>query len=307
MLEKIEPIGVFDSGIGGLSVLKQLIRFLPFENYVYLGDTARVPYGNKSDTIVKQYAKDCTKFLLSKNVKLIVVACNTVSAVALNSVQKLAGEVSVIGMIQPAAAAAIHSTNNGRIGIIGTRATIQSDAYSKAINDLVSVQNRIGTRAHTYSKIKISDFDSIEDNDNSKDFVQVFSQECPLFVPLVEEGFLHHQATELIAKEYLQKLIAENIDTLVLGCTHYPMLSQLLRNIMPNVTQIDSGEHSAVAALRLLATRSLLSDESTYNTANHNIVRHNIKFYVTDYPNHFYELSKNLLGFGIDTPELISL
>jgi len=273
MKKILSPIGVFDSGIGGLSVLKQLIRFLPYENYVYLGDTARVPYGNKSDATVKQYAEDCAKFLLSKNVKLIVVACNTVSAVALNAVQKLANEIPVIGMIQPAAAAAVRSTNNGKIGIIGTRATIQSNAYSKAIYEL-----------------------------SPENSVQVFSQECPLFVPLVEEGFLHHQATKQIADEYLQKLIAEGIDVLVLGCTHYPMLSQLLRDIMPNVMQIDSGEHSAVSALRLLATQSLLADEGKDCA-----IKHSIDFHVTDYPNHFYELSKNLLGFGIDTPELISL
>ena len=279
------PIGVFDSGIGGLSVLKQLHRFLPSENYVYLGDTARVPYGNKSDATVKQYAEDCTKFLLGKNVKLIVVACNTVSAVALNAVQKLAGEIPVIGMILPAAVAAIQSTNNGKIGIIGTRATIQSNAYSKAIYELATKQNIEN-----------------KNNANSKNSVEVFSQECPLFVPLVEEGFLNHQATKLIAEEYLQKLIAEKIDTLVLGCTHYPMLSQLLRDIVPSVVQIDSGEHSAVSVLRLLATQSLLCEENKDYT-----VKHNIQFYVTDYPNHFYELSKKLLGFGIETPELINL
>ena len=273
MLENINSIGVFDSGIGGLSVLKQLMRFLPHENYVYLGDTARVPYGNKSNATVKQYAEDCTRFLLGKNVKLIVVACNTVSAVALNAVQQLAGNIPVIGMILPAATAAIRSTNNGKIGIIGTRATIKSNAYAEAIFELAP--------------------------ENS---VQIFSQECPLFVPLVEEGFLHHQATKQIAEEYLQKLIAEKIDTLVLGCTHYPMLSQLLRDIMPNVMQIDSGEHSAVSSLRLLAAQLLLADEDPTHTK-----KPSIEFYVTDYPNHFYELSKNLLGFEIDTPQLINL
>lgn len=273
MLEKTAPIGVFDSGIGGLSVLKQLIRFLPYENYVYLGDTARVPYGNKSDNTVRQYAEDCTKFLLEKNVKLIVIACNTVSAVALDTVKQLAGETLVIGMIQPAVNAAVISTNNNRIGIIGTRATINSKAYSNAILELDTAKK-----------------------------IEVFSQECPLFVPLVEEGFLHHSATKQIAEEYLTKLIKENIDTLVLGCTHYPMLSSLIHDIMPDAIQIDSGEHAAVSALHLLTDKKLLAEERTEY-----IGKHKIQFYVTDYPHHFYSLSQSLLGFNIDSPQLIAL
>ncbi|MDR0927977.1 MAG: glutamate racemase [Ignavibacteria bacterium] len=273
MMNKTAPIGVFDSGIGGLSVLKQLIRFLPYENYVYLGDTARVPYGNKSNTTVKQYATDCASFLLSKKVKLIVVACNTVSAVALQSVKDIAVDVPVIGMIEPAAAAALHSTNNGRIGVIGTRATIASNSYKNAIIGLAP--------------------------DNA---VQVYSQECPLFVPLVEEGMMQHPASHIIAEEYLSLLISQKVDTLVLGCTHYPLLSPLIRDIMPNTSQIDSGEHSAVAALRLLADNQSLADER-----KEFLLKHNIEFYVTDYPSHFHAMSQNFLGFEIDTPQLVEL
>ena len=272
-MDKLSSIGVFDSGIGGLSVLKQLIRFIPSESYIYLGDTARVPYGNKSDKVVKQYAKECTDFLLHKGVKLIVVACNTVSSVALDDVRNIAGNIPVIGMVRPAAEAAIRTTNNKKIGIIGTRSTIQSKSYLNAILELAGGEN-----------------------------IKVFSQTCPLFVPLVEEGFVNHIATKQIASEYLSNLIDENIDTLVLGCTHYPMLAQLIKDIIPNVNQIDSGENAAVSALRLLAEKNLLLDESKGL-----IQKHKIEFYVTDEPNHFYKLSQQLLGFTIDSPNHIIL
>ncbi len=267
-----DAIGVFDSGIGGLSVLKQLVRFLPFENYIYLGDTARVPYGSKSVSIVQHYAEECTNFLKSKNVKLIVVACNTVSAVALEVVRKIAGDIPVIGMIQPAASAALRSTKNNKIGIIGTRATITSNAYAEAIEAIAG------------------------------NAVKVVSEPTPLFVPLVEEGMLSNKATKLIVEEYLHKFIDENIDTLVLGCTHYPLLSRIILDILPNVTQIDSGEHAAVNALKLLAKRKILQEE-TQTFA----IKHNIEFYVTDIPSHFYEQAQNFLGFAVDEPKEINL
>ena len=266
-------IGVFDSGIGGLSVLKQLIRFLPFEKYIYLGDTGRVPYGNKSNNTLQQYALECTKFLIEKNVKLIVVACNTVSAVALETVKTIAKDIPVIGMIQPAAKAALHSTKNNKIGIIGTRATITSNKYLDTIKQLTTSKS-----------------------------VNVFSQACPLFVPLVEEGMIDNPAARLIVKEYLQKLIDANIDTLILGCTHYPLLSHLFLELMPNVIQIDTGEQAAVTALRLLAEQNLLQPERQEYS-----IKYNIKFYVTDIPNQFYELAQRFLGFAVDTPEFISL
>ncbi len=266
-------IGVFDSGIGGLSVLKQLIRFLPFENYIYLGDTGRVPYGNKSNNTLQQYAKECTNFLIDKNVKLIVVACNTVSAVALETVKNIAKGIPVIGMIYPAAKAALHSTKNNKIGIIGTRATIASNAYLNTINQITN-----------------------------KNSIKVISQECPLLVPLVEEGMLEHPATKLIVKDYLQKLINENVDTIILGCTHYPLLTRNFLEIMPNVIQIDTGEQAAVTALRLLAENKLLKPERQEFA-----IKYNIKFYVTDIPNQFYELAHKFLGFAVDTPEFITL
>lgn len=271
-MDRTKPIGVFDSGIGGLSVLKQFIKFLPFERYIYLGDTARVPYGNKSYQIVEQYARQSTEFLLEKGVKLIVVACNTVSSIALEAIEKIA-DVPVIGMIEPAVDAALRETNNKKIGIIGTRATIASNAYLNAI------KSKIGN-----------------------DDIQVLAKACPLFVPLVEEGLLRHSATELIATEYLEEFIEKDIDTLILACTHYPLLNELIRNILKDVNLIDSGENAAVLAIRLLAEQKALID-----IKNQFVRKPNIDFYVTDVPSTFYDLAQRFLGFSVDKPNKISL
>ena len=269
---KSAPIGVFDSGIGGLSVLKQFVKFLPQESYIYLGDTARVPYGNRSTEKVSQYASDCTDVLLSKGVKLIVAACNTVSSVALKTVVEKSGDIPVIGMINPAAVTALRATVNKKIGVIGTRATISSSAYSKAIKNL-----------------------------SGKNDVEVYSQSCPLFVPLVEEGMRHHRATREIAEEYLASLKAKAVDTIVLGCTHYPLLIPLIMDIMPGVTLIDSGESAAVTALRLLAEEKKLIDEKdTF------VEKPRVDFLITDLPALFYENAAEFLGFEIDHPKIIN-
>lgn len=268
-----DAIGVFDSGIGGLSVLRQFIRFLPFEKYIYLGDTARVPYGNKSPSIVQQYAKESTEFLLDKNVKMIVVACNTVSSVALETVREMAGDIPVIGMIQPASVAALRATVNGKIGVIGTRGTIASNTYYNEIFKLANGEE-----------------------------VKVFQKACPLFVPLVEEGWVRHPVARAVAEEYLNDLKKENVDTLVLGCTHYPLLSQLISEIMPGIAQIDSGEHASVTALRMLAESKLLVEES-----HEFVFKPDISFYVTDVPSVFYELTQQFLGFPVDGPRKIML
>lgn len=272
LMDKSSPIGVFDSGIGGLSVLKQFIRLLPSEQYIYLGDTARVPYGNKSNETVNRYAKDCTEFLLKKDVKLIIVACNTVSAVALETIKSIAGNIPVIGMIAPAVNGALRTTVNGKIGVIGTRATINSNTYEKSIKTV-----------------------------NQSDF-EVFSQECPLFVPFVEEGLINHPATKLIAEDYLKKLKDYGIDTLILGCTHYPLLNKLIMEILPNVNLIDTGEHAAINAIRLLAENNMLGEEM-----NNMLSNHKIEFYVTDVPTLFFEIAKKFLGFSVESPTLIKM
>jgi len=266
-------IGIFDSGLGGLSVLKQFIRFLPNESYIYIGDTARVPYGNKSPETVAKYAAECTEFLLKRDVKLIVAACNTVSSVALDTVINVAGDVPVVGMIKPGANAALRATINNKIGIIGTRATIASKSYQNEIEKISNVKT-----------------------------VSSYPQACPLFVPFVEEGLQNSPAAKILAEDYLCKLRNEGIDTLILACTHYPLLSHLIQEIMPGINLIDSGEHASVSSLRLLAELKLLRDESEKF-----IDKPDIKFYVSDLPQNFYQQAQSFLGFDVGTPELIVL
>lgn len=251
-----QPIGVFDSGIGGLTVVRALTRQLPNENIVYFGDTARVPYGPKSPEVVREYAGQDTEVLLRHNVKLIVIACNTVSAVALDVVQKRA-KIPVVGVILPGAAAAVNASRKKRIGVIGTLGTINSNAYVHAIRQL----------------------------DPS---VQVFSQPCPLFVPFAEEGWTDHKATELVAKEYLFPLTLEKIDTLVLGCTHYPLLKGVCSKVLhDSVTMIDSGEEAAATVAEML-NREKIQNQST--------MKPNLRFFVSDIPHKFSEVGERFLG-----------
>jgi len=250
------PIGVFDSGIGGLTVVRALTRRLPHENIVYFGDTARVPYGPKSPQVVREYAQQDTDVLLGHDVKVIVIACNTVSAVALDVVQKRA-KVPVVGVILPGAEAAVRETRKKRVGVIGTLGTIHSNAYTNAIRHLDST-------------------------------MQVFPQPCPLFVPLAEEGWTDHKATELIAKEYLFPLTLEKIDTLVLGCTHYPILREVIDRVLHHsVTLIDSGEATALAVEKLVKDHGL---------ENPSTLKPNLQFFVSDIPHKFTEVGERFLG-----------
>lgn len=251
-----KPIGVFDSGIGGLTVVHALTTRMPHENIVYFGDTARVPYGPKSPQVVREYAGQDVDFLISKDVKMVVIACNTVSAVALDIVQKHA-RVPVMGVIIPGSAAAVAATRKKRIGIIGTRATVNSNAYTNAVRQMDAG-------------------------------VQVFAQECPLFVPLAEEGWVDHKVTDIVAKEYLFPLKAEKIDTLILGCTHYPLLRRAIAAAVDgNVTLIDSGEATAVEVERIIDEKGL---------RNPSRQKPNLQFYVSDVPAKFAEVGERFLG-----------
>jgi glutamate racemase len=251
-----KPIGVFDSGIGGLTVVHALTRRLPHENIVYFGDTARVPYGPKSPQVVREYAAQDVDFLISKDVKMVVIACNTVSSVALDVVQKHA-KMPVVGVILPGATAAIEATRKKRIGIIGTRATVNSNAYTNALRQL--------------------------DGE-----VQVFAQECPLFVPLAEEGWIDHKVTDAVAKEYLFPLKQEKIDTLILGCTHYPILKRAIATVMDSsVTLIDSGEAAALEVERVLDEKGLRNPSKE---------QPNLQFFVSDIPAKFTEVGERFLG-----------
>lgn len=251
-----KPIGVFDSGIGGLTVVRSLIQRLPHENIVYFGDTARVPYGPKSAQVVREYAGQDADFLLSHDVKMIVVACNTVSAVAMDVVQKRA-KLPVTGVIIPGAKMAVAATRKRRVGVIGTITTILSNAYTNAIRQM--------DRAIT-----------------------VIGKACPLFVPLVEEGWLDHTASELITKEYLFPLKLEKIDTLVLGCTHYPLLKNLIKKVMGDaLTLIDSGEAAAVEI------EKILDGDNLRNTSKQ---KGNVQFFLSDMPHKFAEIGERFLG-----------
>ncbi len=251
-----KPIGVFDSGIGGLTVVRAMMRLLPHENIVYFGDTARVPYGPKSPQVVREYAAQDTDFLVSHKVKMIVIACNTVSSVALEVVQKHS-KVPVVGVIFPGAEAAVKATTKKRIGVIGTVGTIASGAYTNAIRQF--------------------DPEAV-----------VVGQACPLFVPLAEEGWIDHKATELIAKEYLFPLKLQKIDTLVLGCTHYPILRRVIQNEFDaSVTLIDSGEATAHVVGGVLDEHGL---------RNPSMEKANVQFFVSDIPHKFAEVGERFLG-----------
>jgi len=251
-----KPIGVFDSGIGGLTVVRALAKRLPRERIVYFGDTARVPYGPKSMEVVKQYALQDAAFLMTKDVKMIVVACNTVSAVALDEVANHFA-LPVLGVIQPGARSAVVSTKNKKVGVIGTVGTIASCAYTDAIHN----------------------FDSS---------IEVTAQACPLFVPLVEEGLADHPAAALLAHDYLKPLVNHQIDTLVLGCTHYPLLKHTIEKVVgPGVTLIDSAEATAGEVERLLTEKGLLSPDS-------GSLRH--EFFVSDLPRRFREIGERFFG-----------
>jgi glutamate racemase len=252
-------IGVFDSGIGGLTVLKEVIRVLPLEDTIYLGDTARVPYGTKSSVVVTRYAKENAQFLVEREIKFLVIACNTASALALPSLKEKFS-VPMIGVIEPGVKGAIQATKSKRIGVIGTEGTINSGAYQETIHRL-------------------------------EPSIQVFGRPCPLFVPLVEEGWVNNQITKLTAESYLKDLREGNIDTLILGCTHYPVLKKTIEEIMGSeVTLVDSAYETAKEVSTILKEKGLL--KSTSKGPLH-------KFYVTDLPGRFIRVARKFLNEGL--------
>lgn len=259
------PIGVFDSGVGGLTVVRALMERLPFENIIYFGDTARVPYGVKSPETITQYAAEITKFLLQRGVKLLIVACNTMAAVASDTIMNLS-PVPVLDVIDAGARTAVAETRNKHVGVIGTPATINSNAYARAMHR--------------------------HDPD-----IRIFSQACPLFVPLVEEGWWNHPVTRLTAQEYLRPVMAEHVDTLVLGCTHYPLIKPLLQEIVgPEMSLVDSADAMADITANLLTSRNLENQERTPPI---------YQFFVTDVPYHFQTIGEGFLGRTLSHVELV--
>lgn len=249
-------IGIFDSGVGGLTVLKEIIHVLPQEDTIYLGDTARVPYGTKSPETVTRYARQIARFLVDKGIKLLVVACNTATAVALDS---LSAEfpIPVVGVVEPGARRAVEVTKRGKIGVIGTEGTIRSGAYTRAIKEIDPA-------------------------------VEVITRPCPLFVPLVEEGWTDDDVAELVARRYLEPLTESGIDTLVLGCTHYPLLKRTISRVMGDgVTLVDSARETARTVHGILERTGSLRPESERG------IHH---FYVTDVPAGFVRVGNRFLG-----------
>jgi glutamate racemase len=261
------PVGIFDSGIGGLTVARAIYERLPHESTIYFGDTARVPYGPKSPETVKRYSLEILRWLLDQNVKAVVVACNTSTAHALRDMQQ-ASAVPVLGVIKPGARAAIASGQEGPIGVIGTAGTIASDAYNRAIQALAPG-------------------------------VQVVQRACPLFVPLVEEGWFDHAATQLVAADYLRELREACVRSLVLGCTHYPLLKPLLQRVMgPEVKLIDSGEATAAALETILVDKGLQAQADSE-------VRH--RFVVSDDEARFRQVGSRFIGERLGKAEVVPL
>lgn len=254
------PVGIFDSGIGGLTVLKEVRRELPDEDIVYFGDTAHLPYGSKSKETITKFSVDNVRFLLTFNTKIIIVACNTASSLSLESL-KNNYSLPLIGVIEPGARAAVSKTKNGRVGVIGTKSTVGSGAYEAWLK-------RLDPR------------------------VRVFSQACPLFVPFVEEGWLEGEVVEKVARTYLDPLKNFGIDTLILGCTHYPLLTRIIKKTMgKRVRLVNSAEETAREARHLLNDLKLASPRK--------LGTQETRFYVSDEPEQFRVLGERFLGRSI--------
>ncbi|AZN35051.1 glutamate racemase [Iodobacter ciconiae] len=261
------PIGVFDSGVGGLTVVRALMDRLPFENIIYFGDTARVPYGVKSVDTIAHFTQEIAQFLQNQQVKMLIIACNTMAAVAADLVRDSAN-VPVLDVIEAGAKNAVDVSWTGGIGVIGTPATINSNAYARAIHQL-----NPGYR--------------------------VYSQACPLFVPLVEEGWLDHPVTKLTAQEYLKPVFVEKIDTLVLGCTHYPLIKPLLLDVVGGrMKLVDSALSIADQAADLLQSSGM---------ANPSHQAPDYRFYVTDVPVKFQSIGERFLGRSLNKIERVNL
>lgn len=261
------PIGVFDSGVGGLTVAREITRQLPNESIVYFGDTARVPYGSKSRDTIIRYARQIVRFLRTKNVKAIVVACNTASAFALDTIEKEL-DIPVIGVVKPGAQSAIKNTKNKRIGIIGTEGTIKSALYTEYIHGI-------------------------------DEEIVVVGKPCPLFVPLVEEGMLHDPVTDEIASRYLDDLKKQNIDSLILGCTHYPLLRSTVGKIMgPEVNLVNPAYETAISLDTLLRQNGIRAGADA---------QPEYEFYVSDAADKFKRFANSIMPFHTDRIHQINI
>ena len=270
MIDKNSPVGVFDSGIGGLTVAREIMRQSPNEKIVYFGDTARVPYGSKSKETITRYSRQIVRFLQAQKVKVIVVACNTASAFALDEIEKEV-DIPMIGVVKPGAKVAAMTTRNGKIGVIGTEGTINSSIYSRYIK-------------------------------NINPQVTVTGKACPLFTPLVEEGLWQDPVTDEIAKRYLAELLDIGIDTLILGCTHYPLIRSTVGRIMGEGVKLVNPAYETARELReLLEEKGILNDEPA------KLGDDRYRFYVSDAADKFKRFANSIIKYGILSAKIINI
>lgn len=263
-----KPIGIFDSGLGGLTVVKEVMDHLPNESIIYLGDTARVPYGNKSKETVTKFSAQIIRFLQSKGVKAIIIACNTVSSNSIEDLRAMFPDIPIEGVVEPGVKMALAKTQTCRIGIIGTEATVRSNKYPSLIKEA-----------------------------NPK--AQVFGKSCPLFVPLVEDDWTNHQVTKMVAQEYLASLLKKEIDTLILGCTHYPMISHMIQEVVGDeVTLVNPAQEAAYTMERNLKA---WKQDCPGNTAP------TYEFYVSDHTSQFQQMAKAFLKRPIEKVKIVEL
>jgi len=264
------PIGVFDSGVGGLTVVREIMRQIPNEKIVYFGDTARVPYGNKSRETVTRYSQQIVRFLQTKQVKAIVIACNTASAFALDELEKEI-DIPIIGVVKPGAKVAAEATRNGRIGVIGTAGTVGSNIYSTYIKQI-------------------------------KPNAEVIGKACPLFVPLVEEGLWQDPVTDEIAMRYLSELIDIGIDTLILGCTHYPLIRSTVGRVMgEHVTLVNPAYETA------RELKELLREKGLFNPIPPQLGTNKYQFFVSDGADRFMQFANSIIKYGILSTKIINI
>lgn len=267
--KKAAPIGVFDSGVGGLTVMREISRQLPCENIIYFGDTARVPYGSKSQNNVIRFSEQIIRFLQTKQVKAIVIACNTASALALESVQERFA-VPIIGVVIPGARAAVEVTQKRKVGVVGTDATVQSGMYTKVIHKM------------------------------APDIV-VLEKACPLFVPLVEEGFKEHVVTEEVIEYYLDSLRNTEIDAMILGCTHYPLLRSKIRAFMGDKIQIVNPAYETAMDLKKLLKQQGIENDGAAGECKH------YEFYVSDAAEKFRRFANTVMPFDVPTTNVVNI
>ena len=270
IMDKNAPIGVFDSGVGGLTVAREIMRQIPNERIVYFGDTARVPYGSKSKDNIIKFSRQIIRFLQTENVKAVVIACNTASALALDEMQQ-EFDLPILGVVKPGAKVAVETTANKRIGLIGTEANIRSGVYTRYIKSL-------------------------------DDEAKVFEKACPLFVPLVEEGWLHDDITLQVASRYLEELKEKDIDTLIMGCTHYPLIRSTIRKVMGDKVNLVNPAYETAIELKNLLERDNLANKCDVDSPSSMY-----RFYVSDAEEKFKLFANSILPFDITMTKQINI